>query len=76
MVPLESSALAAEASQSWSEAGLQAAIALEADMQQQDAEEAAKADARNALESFILSVCTPVAPPLSVANAHTHTHTH
>lgn len=53
---LASCCLAAEASASWPDEALAAAVALEGAMQQQDAEEAAKADARNALESFILSV--------------------
>jgi len=57
---LQSCCLAAEASASWPDEALAAAVALEGAMQQQDAEEAAKADARNALESFILSTRSSV----------------
>jgi len=57
---LASCCLAAEASASWPDEALAAAVALEGAMQEQDAEEAAKADARNALESFILSTRSSV----------------
>jgi hypothetical protein len=46
-----------DGSSRWTPEAIEDAVSLEAEMQLRDAEEAAKADARNALESFILQVC-------------------
>lgn len=47
----------------WPPEEMESALALEAEMQRQDEEEAAKADARNSLESFILQARGLSGPP-------------